>query len=99
MLQDIHWSAGLIGYFPTYTLGNLYAAQFFQQADADLGGVAPLLARGDFAPLCQWLRNRIHARGQCFTASELVVAVTGRPLSPQPLLEQLRGKFERLYAT
>ena len=97
VLQDIHWSAGLIGYFPTYSLGNLYAAQFFQQADADLGGVEPLLARGEFAPLWQWLRDRIHAHGQCFTAAELVAAVTGRPLSPQPLLEQLRRKFEPLY--
>jgi len=97
VLQDIHWSAGLVGYFPTYTLGNLYAAQFFQQADADLGGVEPLLARGEFAPLWQWLRDRIHARGQCLTASELVADVTGRPLSPQPLLDQLRHKFEPLY--
>jgi len=97
VLQDIHWSAGLIGYFPTYTLGNLYAAQFFQQADADLGGVEPLLARGEFAPLLYWLRERIHARGQCFSAAELVAAVTGRPLSHQPLLEQLRHKFEPLY--
>ena len=97
VLQDIHWSAGLVGYFPTYTLGNLYAAQFFQQADADLGGIEPLVARGEFAPLWQWLRDRIHARGQCFTASQLVTGVTGRPLSPQPLLDQLRRKFEPLY--
>jgi carboxypeptidase Taq len=97
VLQDIHWSAGLIGYFPTYTLGNLYAAQFFQQADADLGGIDELLCRGEFGPLLQWLRDRIHARGQCYSAAELAVAVTGRGLSHQPLLDLLRRKFEPLY--
>jgi carboxypeptidase Taq len=97
VLQDIHWSAGLIGYFPTYTLGNLYAAQFFQQADADLGGVDDLLAHGDFAPLLDWLRRQIHARGQCYSAAELAVSITGRPLSAQPLLDQLRQKYQPLY--
>jgi carboxypeptidase Taq len=99
VLQDIHWSGGLIGYFPTYTLGNLYAAQFFAQADADLGGIDDLLARGEFAPLLGWLRDRIHARGQCYSAAELAIAVTGRPLSHQPLLDLLRGKCDPLYAS
>ena len=97
VLQDIHWSAGLIGYFPTYTLGNLYAAQFFQQADADLGGIDDLLSRGEFGPLLQWLRERIHARGQCYSAAELADTVTGKPLTHQPLLDLLRRKFEPLY--
>jgi carboxypeptidase Taq len=97
VLQDIHWSAGLIGYFPTYTLGNLYAAQFFRQADADLGGIAALLARGEFGPLLGWLRDRIHAHGQCYAASELVASVTGAPLSHQPLLDLLRSKYQPLY--
>jgi carboxypeptidase Taq len=97
VLQDIHWSAGLIGYFPTYTLGNLYAAQFFEQADADLGGIDDLLSRCEFGPLLQWLRSRIHARGQCYSAAELADTVTGKPLSHQPLLDLLRRKFEPLY--
>ena len=97
VLQDIHWSAGLIGYFPTYTLGNLYAAQFFQQADADLGGLEDLLARGRFGPLLGWLREHIHVHGQCYSAAELARAVTGKPLSHEPLLALLRGKFEPLY--
>lgn len=97
VLQDIHWSAGLIGYFPTYTLGNLYAAQFYHQADTDLGGIDDLLARGEFAPLLEWLRRHIHAKGRCYSAAELVVDVTGRPLSSQPLLDQLRGKYLPLY--
>ena len=96
-LQDIHWSAALIGYFPTYSLGNLYASQFFEQADRDLGGLPALFARGEFDPLKSWLNEMIHHRGQCYTAAELVQLVTGEPLSHQPLMRHLRGKLEPLY--
>ena len=80
VLQDVHWSAGLVGYFPTYALGNLYAAQFFAQAKADLGDLEGMLARGDFRPLLDWLREKIHRHGQRWSAAELVQRVTGRPL-------------------
>jgi carboxypeptidase Taq len=96
-LQDIHWSAALIGYFPTYSLGNLYAAQFFEQADRDLGGVDEQLARGEFASLRTWLARNIHHRGQCYSAAELVQLVTGEPLSHAPLMRHLRGKLGPLY--
>ncbi len=96
-LQDIHWSAGLIGYFPTYSLGNLYASQFFEQADRDLGGLAGMFARGEFQPLKGWLNENIHHRGQCYSSAELVQLVTGQPLSPAPLLRHLRGKLGPLY--
>ena len=97
VLQDVHWAAGLIGYFPTYSLGNLYAAQFFEQAERDLGPLAPQFARGEFGPLRDWLRERIHRHGQCFTAAELVQNVTGKALSHAPLMAHLRGKFAPLY--
>jgi carboxypeptidase Taq len=96
-LQDIHWSAGLVGYFPTYSLGNLYAAQFFEQADADLGGLAHLFAKGEFGPLKDWLRTNIHRRGQCYTAAQLAEIITGKPLSHAPLVRHLRDKLEPLY--
>ena len=64
VLQDVHWSAGLVGYFPTYTLGNLYAAQFFAAADTELGGLHVQFQRGDFQPLRGWLRDKIHRHGQ-----------------------------------
>jgi carboxypeptidase Taq len=96
-LQDIHWSAALIGYFPTYSLGNLYASQFFEQADRDLGGMDEQLARGEFAPLKDWLQRNIHQRGQCYSAAELVQLVTGQPLSHAPLMRHLRGKLGPLY--
>jgi len=97
-LQDIHWSGGAIGYFPTYTLGNLYAAQFFEQARIDLGDIDAQFARGEFAPLLGWLHENIHRHGRRYTASDLVKRVTGKPLSAEPLLKHLRGKATELYS-
>ena len=97
VLQDVHWSAGLFGYFPTYTLGNLYAAQFFAHADNELGGLDEQFAAGQFGPLRDWLREKIHRQGQRHTASELVKIVTGQPLSSAPMLDYLRTKLGPLY--
>ncbi|CAL1151160.1 unnamed protein product [Cladocopium goreaui] len=97
VLQDVHWSAGLFGYFPTYALGNLYAAQFFDQAEADLGDLEPAFAEGEFATLLGWLRERIHSVGQRLSAADLVQKVTGKPLSHEPLMRRLRAKFGPLY--
>jgi carboxypeptidase Taq len=99
-LQDIHWSFGGIGYFPTYTLGNLYAAQLMEAARRDLGGeqLADDFRRGEFARLKEWLTAHIHRHGQRYRAGELCRRATGRPLSPQPFLTYLKEKFEPLYA-
>jgi len=97
VLQDIHWSAGLIGYFPTYSLGNLYAAQFFAQVDEDLGGIEPQLARGQFGPLREWLRERIHQVGRCYSADQLVEKVTGGGLSQRCLMSYLHRRLDPLY--
>ena len=97
VLQDVHWSAGLFGYFPTYSLGNLYAAQFFETADQQLGGLAEQFARGEFEPLRAWLAANIHQHGQRYTAAELVQRITGQPLSPAPLMRYLQAKFAPLY--
>ncbi|MGD0517025.1 MAG: carboxypeptidase M32 [Thermoguttaceae bacterium] len=97
VLQDMHWSGGLIGYFPTYALGNLYAAQFLAQARSDLGDLDAMLRRGEFQPLVQWLREKIHGQGHRHTAAELVRRITGRPLSHEPLMAHLHEKFHTLY--
>jgi carboxypeptidase Taq len=97
VLQDVHWSAGLVGYFPTYSLGNLYAAQFFAAADRQLGGLAPQFARGEFGPLRGWLRENIHQHGHRYSSEELVQRATGSPLSHVPLMTHLRTKLEPLY--
>lgn len=96
-LQDIHWSMGGLGYFPTYTLGNLYAAQFMEQARRDLPGLDDDSRRGDFTRLRHWLNDKIHRPGMRWRPRVLCEKVTGKPLSPQPLVNYLRQKFGALY--
>lgn len=96
-LQDIHWSAGLIGYFPTYSLGNMYAAQFFNKAEAALGGLSGPFSKGDFAGLLEWLRSNIHSEGQRFRAADLALKITGSPPDHRPLVQMLKAKYGELY--
>ena len=97
VLQDVHWSEGMFGYFPTYALGNLYAAQLFDAAEQDLGEQDTAFAKGEFAPLLGWLREHVHQVGQRLTAAQLVEKVTGEPLSHTPLMRRLRAKFGEYY--
>lgn len=97
VLQDVHWSAGLIGYFPTYSLGNLYGAQLFAAAQRSLGDLSTQFAQGDFQSLRQWLRQQIHREGQRYSSEELVERVTGEPLSYAPLMTHLETKLGPLY--
>ena len=88
-LQDVHWSTGGIGYFPTYTLGNLIAAQLREAMDRDLGGMSQMVSRGEFAPILGWLREKVHRRGRLATALEITRAATGGPLESDALLRHL----------
>ncbi len=96
-LQDIHWSLGIFGYFPTYALGNLYAAQFWATLRTALPDLDDRLARGDLRTLLDWLRQNIHRHGQRYRPGELVEVVTGRPLSHLPYIEYLHAKYKPLY--
>ncbi|MEC7353166.1 MAG: carboxypeptidase M32, partial [Planctomycetota bacterium] len=96
-LQDVHWSMGAIGYFPTYTLGNLYCAQFFEKALEELPGLEAGFERGEFGRLLDWLRSNIHRHGRQYPPGELCERVTGRPLSSEPLMNYLEGKLRPLY--
>ncbi|MGH7143236.1 MAG: carboxypeptidase M32 [Planctomycetota bacterium] len=96
VLQDIHWSMGAFGYFPTYLLGNLYAAQFFATADRKLGLNAQF-RRGNFAPLLTWLRENIHRHGHRYSADQLVRRATGKPLDAAFFVEYLTKKYSALY--
>ncbi len=93
VLQDVHWGAGLLGYFPTYTLGNLMAAQFWTRLQADVPDVEERIEAGDFAPLREWLGEHIHRHGRKFPPRELLHRVTGDSLRPEPFLEYLRAKL------
>jgi carboxypeptidase Taq len=96
-LQDVHWSMGAIGYFPTYTLGNLYCAQFFESACAAMPGLVDGFATGTFEPLLEWLRTNIHSHGRRYRAADLCERITGKPLSAEPLMNYLEGKLRPLY--
>ena len=94
MLQDIHWGAGMIGYFPTYTIGNLMAAQLWRALrDRPAGRSTSSIAAGDFAPLREWLRDNIHRHGRKYTSRELLRRATGEELQVEPLLAYLEGKL------
>jgi carboxypeptidase Taq len=97
VLQDVHWSAGLIGYFPTYALGNLVAGALWQRASADLPGLDGQVAAGELAPLREWLREHVHRHGAKFTTRELLTRVTGEPLSVGPFVGYLKAKLEEIY--
>jgi carboxypeptidase Taq len=97
-LQDIHWSAGLFGYFPTYTLGNVYAAHFFARAMEQLGDLEAAFAKGEFTPLREWLGGEIHRHGRRFPPRELVERVCGRAPEPTPLIAQLETKYAEIYS-
>jgi len=96
-LQDVHWSAGLLGYFPTYSLGNLYAAQLWDRLRTDLPGVDRGIARGDLLPIRDWLRRRIHRAGRRYSAAELVRRATGKAPSPRHFVEYVTRKYGELY--
>lgn len=96
-LQDGHWSAGLIGYFPTYTLGNVFAAQLFAKAEEEVGDLASAMARGEFRGLLAWLRDKVYRHGRRFPADRLIEQVTGSPPDHRPLVRALRRKFGELY--
>ena len=99
VLQDIHWAVGDLGYFPTYALGNIAAAQLWQALSADLGDLEADLERGDVTRLREWLGEHVHRAGRRLEPAELLTRVTGAAYEPEPLLRHLRAKFAALYGT
>lgn len=96
-LQDVHWSGVSYGYWPTYSLGNLYGAQLFESARDAIPGLEDGFARGEFAPLLSWLRDNVHSQGGIYLPGELCERATGTPLSADPLMRHLDTKFRPLY--
>ena len=92
-LQDIHWPTGGFGYFPCYTLGAMLAAQLFRTAQEQIPGLLDAIGKGDFAPLLDWLRERVHGRGCLPRFGELVEDATGGSLKVEPFLEHLRERY------
>src|SRR5216683_304319 len=92
-LQDIHWYDGVWGYFPTYTLGALIAAQLFEAARAAMPDVLQAIEAGEFAPLLGWLREQVHAKGSLLSTADLVESTTGRPLGTASFERHLRKRY------
>jgi carboxypeptidase Taq len=96
VMQDVHWAAGLFGYFPSYTRGHVYAAQLYAQAEKELGDLDDQFARGDFAPLRKWLCENIHGQGSRLVSRELIRNVTGVTADPSILMNYLETKYGSL---
>ncbi len=97
VLQDVHWSFGAFGYFPTYTLGNLYSVQFFEQAKLEIPHLDDEIAAGQLTVLRRWLEQKIHRWGRMFTPDHLAQRVTGKSINPEPFLTYLEKKYGELY--
>jgi carboxypeptidase Taq len=97
VLQDVHWSAGLIGYFPTYALGSMIGAQLWRRVAEELPALQSEIAAGRLQPLREWLHEHIHRHGSKFSTGELLARVVGAPIEVAPLLEHLRAKLAAVY--
>lgn len=97
VLQDIHWSAGLIGYFPTYTLGSMIATQLFEAATRDIAGLEEKMAFGDFQQLYAWMHDKIYQHGRRYTTKELIKLATGEEPNSRTYLAYLEKKFGEIY--
>ncbi len=98
VLQDIHWAGGLVGYFPTYALGNVISAQLWDCIKKAIPDLDDQIERGEFLPLLSWLRENIHSHGAKFETQELIKKVTGSTIDPQPYLRYLNTKFREVYS-
>jgi carboxypeptidase Taq len=94
VLQDIHWSGGLFGYFPTYAFGNLISAQLWEAMEREIPDLDDAIERGDFGVIREWLGENIHRHGSKFTVSEHLMRLTGQDLSAEPFLKYLKHKLK-----
>jgi carboxypeptidase Taq len=97
VLQDVHWSEGLIGYFPTYAIGNLIAGQLWERAHAELADLDEQIARGELQGLREWLREKVHRHGSRYSDTELLQRVVGGPVAVAPFIAYLKAKLGDVY--
>ena len=99
ILQDVHWSGGAFGYFPSYTLGAIYACQFYRTMLGELPDTEKYIEAGKFEPIKNWLNAKIHSQGSLYSPQELVQKITGEPLNPDHFIEYLKNKYLAIYQT
>ena len=98
ILQDIHWSYGSFGYFPTYSLGSFYAAQFFAKAKEDVADLEESISNGNTSTLLYWLRENIHQYGKFFSAEDLCKKITGKKLDFECFMKYAKNKYSEIYS-
>jgi carboxypeptidase Taq len=96
-LQDVHWSGGMLGYFPTYQLGNIIGAQIWEKVRADISDLDAQFECGEFMPLREWLRTKLHRHGRKFTPKETLAKVVGGAIEVAPYIRYLKAKFGEIY--
>lgn len=96
-LQDVHWAGGAVGYFPTYSMGNILSYQIWETLQNDVKDVDGLMSKGDFAPILGWLQEKIYRPAKKFTPSQLLLNVTGRSLDAKPYVDGITRKYEEVY--
>jgi carboxypeptidase Taq len=97
VLQDVHWSHGSFGYFPTYSIGSFYAAQFFAQAEKEINGLKNQIENGELKNLLSWLREKVHQHGKMFTAQDLCTRITGEKLNVKYFMQYAENKYGKIY--
>lgn len=97
VLQDVHWAGGMIGYFPTYALGNLISVQLWEKMHADMPALDEQIAKGEFSDMLQWLRSNVHQHGAKYEPQELVEQITGSKIDPKPYMRYLNDKYQDIY--
>jgi carboxypeptidase Taq len=97
VLQDIHWSGGSIGYFPTYALGNLISVQLWEKIEEDIPTLQSQIRAGDFTSILAWLREKLHRHGAKFDPQDMVLKITGSKITPEPYLRYLKQKYSEIY--
>jgi len=97
VMQDTHWASGLYGYFPSYTLGNIYSGQILARMDKDLQDWRNQISQGVFRDVKQWLVKNIHSYGDLYDPADLIKRITGEGFSVKPYLNYLYEKYSKLY--
>ena len=97
LMQDIHWSGGMFGYFPSYALGNIYGAMFLEKMNKDIPDWKPIIRSGNFTQVKNWLVTNVHSKGDLYDPVDLVREVTGKDVSIEPFINYLNNKFGEIY--
>ncbi|NIR64018.1 MAG: carboxypeptidase M32, partial [candidate division Zixibacteria bacterium] len=97
VLQDVHWSEGYIGYFSTYSLGNLISLQLWEKMGEEIPNISEQVRSGEFGEILSWLRENVHRHGRKYEPQELVQRITGSKIDPEPYMRYLNTKYGEIY--